>query len=105
MRFPAAPVLSLGFAFSYDPTGTISKPLKQQHLLQKRSSNPLTFRDLEEKPPEGSFDELLIARRGNFHEPRNIAVGLLRQIRGESLNNRDEQFNVKAYSSVSSMLR
>jgi len=33
-----------------------------------------------------SFNELLITRRGIFNEPRNIAVYLLRQIRGESLN-------------------
>ena len=32
-----------------------------------------------------SFNELLITRRGIFNEPRNIAVYLLRQIRGESL--------------------
>ena len=52
-----------------------------------------------------SFNELLITRRGIFNEPRNIAVYLLRQIRGESLNNIGEQFNIKAYSTVSSILR
>lgn len=52
-----------------------------------------------------SFNELLITRRGLFNEPRNIAVYLLRQIRGESLNNIGEQFNIKAYSTVSSILR
>ena len=52
-----------------------------------------------------SFNELLITKRGNFNEPRNIAVYLLRQIRGENLNNIGEQFNIKAYSTVSSILR
>ena len=52
-----------------------------------------------------SFNELLITRRGIFNEPRNIAVYLLRQIRGENLNNIGEQFNIKAYSTVSSILR
>jgi len=52
-----------------------------------------------------SFNELLITKRGIFNEPRNIAVYLLRQIRGESLNNIGEQFNIKAYSTVSSILR
>jgi REP-associated tyrosine transposase len=52
-----------------------------------------------------SFNELLITRRGNFNEPRNIAVYLLRQIHGENLNNIGEQFNIKAYSTVSSILR
>ena len=48
---------------------------------------------------------MLIARRGIFNEPRNIAAYLFRQIRGENLNNIGEQFNIKAYSTVSSILR
>jgi putative transposase len=52
-----------------------------------------------------SFNELLITRRGTLNEPRNIAVYLLRQIRGEKLNKIGELFNIKAYSTVSSILR
>ena len=52
-----------------------------------------------------SFNELLITRRGLFNEPRSIAVYLLRQIRGENLNNIGELFNIKAYSTVSSIIR
>ncbi len=52
-----------------------------------------------------SFNELLITRRGVFNEPRSIAVYLLRQMRGENLNNIGELFNIKAYSTVSSILR
>jgi len=52
-----------------------------------------------------SFNELLITRRGIFNEPRNIAVYLLRQIRGENLNNIGELFNIKAYSTVSGIIR
>ena len=52
-----------------------------------------------------SFNELLITRRGFFNEPRSIAVYLLRQIRGENLNNIGELFNIKAYSTVSSIIR
>jgi len=52
-----------------------------------------------------SFNELLMTRRGIFNEPRNIAVYLLRQIRGENLNNIGELFNIRAYSTVSSILR
>ncbi len=52
-----------------------------------------------------SFNELLITRRGVFNEPRNIAVYLLRQMRGENLNNIGELFNIKAYTTVSSILR
>ena len=46
----------------------------------------------------------MITRRGVFNEPRNIAVYLLRQIRGENLNNICELFNIKTYSTVSSIL-
>ncbi|RZB33500.1 MAG: hypothetical protein SRB1_01127 [Desulfobacteraceae bacterium Eth-SRB1] len=52
-----------------------------------------------------SFNELLITRRGLLNEPRSIAVYLLRQIRGENLNNIGELFNIKAYSTVSSIIR
>ena len=52
-----------------------------------------------------TFSELMVKRRGIFNEPRNIAVYLLRQIRGESLNNIGKLFNIKAYSTVSSILR
>jgi chromosomal replication initiation ATPase DnaA len=52
-----------------------------------------------------SFNELLITRRGIFNEPRNIAVYLLRQIRGEKLNKIGKLFNIKTYSTVSSILR
>jgi chromosomal replication initiation ATPase DnaA len=52
-----------------------------------------------------SFNELLITRRGIFNEPRNVAVYLLRHIRGENLNDIGERFNIKAYSTVSSIIR
>lgn len=52
-----------------------------------------------------TFSELMVTRRGIFNEPRNIAVYLLRQIRGESLINIGKLFNIKAYSTVSSILR
>ena len=52
-----------------------------------------------------SLNELLITRRGILNEPRNIAVYLLRQIRGEKLNKIGELLNIKAYSTVSSILR
>ena len=47
----------------------------------------------------------MITRRGILNEPRNIAVYLLRQIRGEKLKKIGELFNIKAYSTVSSILR
>jgi chromosomal replication initiation ATPase DnaA len=47
----------------------------------------------------------LKTRRGVLNEPRNVAVYLLRQIRGESLNDIGELFNIKAYSTVSNIIR
>ena len=47
----------------------------------------------------------MITRRGILNEPRNIAVYLLRQIRGEKLKKIGELFNIKAYSTISSILR
>jgi len=52
-----------------------------------------------------SFNELFLTRRGIFNEPRNIAVYLLRHIRGESLNNIGKLFNIKTYSTVSSIIQ
>ena len=52
-----------------------------------------------------SYNELLITRRGIFNEPRNVAVYLLRQIRGADLNKIGDLFNLTAYSTVSSIIR
>ncbi len=54
---------------------------------------------------EVAFNELLKTRRGIFNEPRNIAVYLLRHIRGENLNNISTLLNIKTYSTVSSIIR
>jgi len=52
-----------------------------------------------------SFNDLLKTRRGSFNEPRNIAIYLIRYIRGENLNNIGELFNIKRYSTVSSIIQ
>lgn len=52
-----------------------------------------------------SFNDLLKTQRGSFNEPRNIAVYLIRYIRGENLNNIGELFNIKRYSTVSSIIQ
>lgn len=49
--------------------------------------------------------ELRVARRGVFNEPRNVAVYLLRHIRGEKLNTIGTLLHINAYSTVSSILR
>lgn len=52
-----------------------------------------------------SFDDLLMTRRGIFNEPRSVTVYLLRHLRGESLKGIGNHFNIKAYSTVSSIIR
>ncbi len=47
---------------------------------------------------------LYVARRGIENEPRNTAVYLNRKVRGEPLMQIGEAFNLKRYSSVSSIL-
>lgn len=51
-----------------------------------------------------SNDELLISRRGVFNEPRNVAIYLSRRLSGDSLNQIGEEFRIKKYSSVSSVI-
>jgi len=51
-----------------------------------------------------SVSDLLITKRGSFNKPRNIAIYLLRHIRGEDLINIGKRFNIRAYSTVSSVL-
>jgi len=46
--------------------------------------------------------ELLRSRRGDFNEPRNVAIYLTRRLRGDSLKEIGEQFQMDKYSSVSS---
>lgn len=44
------------------------------------------------------------SRRGFFNEPRNVAVLLLRQLRGDSLKRIAERFGMEKYSSVGSIM-
>jgi REP element-mobilizing transposase RayT len=48
--------------------------------------------------------ELLVSRRGVFNEPRNVGIYLMRRLRGESLRQIAEQFQMRKYSSVSSVI-
>jgi len=52
-----------------------------------------------------SFNELLVTRRGVFNKPRNVAIYLLRNIRGDNLNDIRNIFQINAYSTVSSIIQ
>jgi len=48
--------------------------------------------------------DLLIPRRGVFNMPRNVAIYLMRQMRGDDLNSIKKVFKINAYSTVSSIV-
>ena len=48
--------------------------------------------------------DLLRSRRGVFNEPRNVAIYLARRLRGDSLSEIGDQFQMNKYSSVSSVI-
>jgi putative transposase len=47
---------------------------------------------------------LLSSRRGVLNEPRNVAIFLVRRLRGEKLEEIGRQFGISKYSSVSSVI-
>ncbi|MBW2195465.1 MAG: transposase [Deltaproteobacteria bacterium] len=50
-------------------------------------------------------DDLLKSKRGVFNEPRNVAIYLSRLLRGDRLNELGRDFDLKRYSSVSTVLQ
>ena len=52
-----------------------------------------------------SFNELLVSRRGVFNKPRNVAIYLLRNLRGDNLNDIKNIFQINPYSTVSSIIQ
>ena len=51
-----------------------------------------------------SRDELYRSRRGQFNEPRNVAIFLTRKLRRDSLKEISHQFHMEKYSSISSII-
>jgi len=51
-----------------------------------------------------THDDLNTARRGQFNEPRNVAIYLLRRLRRDSLSEIGRVFQIDKYSSVSSII-
>ncbi|MBW1678651.1 MAG: transposase, partial [Deltaproteobacteria bacterium] len=48
--------------------------------------------------------DLIVAKRGTENEPRNVAIYLMRSLRGEPLLSIGSEFNLNRHSSVSSVL-
>ena len=51
-----------------------------------------------------SRDELYRSRRGQFNEPRSVAIFLTRKLRRDSLKEMGRQFQMEKYSSISSLI-
>ena len=51
-----------------------------------------------------AMDELHRSRRGVSNEPRNVAIYLLRSLRGDNLEGIGREFNMSRFSSVSSVV-
>ena len=49
-------------------------------------------------------DQLYTSRRGQFNEPRNVAIFLTRKLRHDSLKEIAHQFHMEKYSSISSII-
>ena len=49
-------------------------------------------------------DDLLKSTRGVFNEPRNVAIFLSRRVRGDRFDEIGRDFNLKRYSSVSTVI-
>jgi putative transposase len=98
----------------FGPESFVTK-IKEQYYFTKKNYEVPASRTLAPEPEaiisavceyyDVSFEDLLSARRGVFNEPRNAAVYLLRHLRGESLAEIGNLFNIKAYSTVSSIIR
>ena len=52
-----------------------------------------------------AVEELLKSRRGNYNEARNVAIYLMRKYTGASLSDIGYRFEMRSYSSVSSVLQ
>jgi putative transposase len=50
------------------------------------------------------MEDLFRSRRGHFNEPRNVAIYLIRKLRGDTLNKISDYFGMDKYSSISSVV-
>ena len=51
------------------------------------------------------YEDLLKSRRGNYNEARNVAIYLMRKHTGASLSDIGNRFEMRSYSSVSSVVQ
>ena len=82
--------------------------LRKRHkeVPESKSLSPDAERIKEEvcRSYEVSRDALYISRRGISNEPRNVAIYLLRTLRGDNLEEIGRDFNINRFSSASSVV-
>ncbi len=98
----------------FGPESFISQ-IRERYYLKKNSYEVPESRQLAPEPDaiidavcryyKVDFDDLLISRRGFFNTPRNVAIYLLRHLRGDDLNSIREIFLINTYSTVSSIVQ
>lgn len=78
-----------------------------EEIPESKSLAPDINRIIEEvcKFYDVNANDLLISRRGYFNEPRNVAIYLIRHLRGDKLKDAGEFFGISKNSTVSSIDR
>lgn len=78
-----------------------------EEIPESKSLAPDVNRIIEEvcKFYDVNTNDLLISRRGYFNEPRNVAIYLIRHLRGDKLKDAGEFFGISKNSTVSSIDR
>jgi chromosomal replication initiation ATPase DnaA len=66
--------------------------------------DPERIKEIVSKAYQIEKKVLLKSRKGVFNEPRNVAIYLMRRLRGDSLVEISKIFEMKKYSSVSSII-
>jgi len=66
--------------------------------------DPERIKEIVSKAYQIEKNILLKSRKGVFNEPRNVAIYLMRRLRGDSLIEISKIFEMKKYSSVSSII-
>jgi len=73
-------------------------------LAQKLAPDPYQIQKIVREYYRIDKGKLFSSRRGVFNEPRNIAIYLTRRLRGDTLMQIGDLFQLKKYSSVSSII-
>jgi len=78
-----------------------------EEIPESRLLAPDVDRIIEEvcKFYDVNTDDLLISRRGHFNEPRNVAIYLIRHLRGDKLKEVGDFFGISKNSTISSVDR